>query len=99
MINFSAKYVDTHCHLDLYKNFDEVVKEAEKTSVLIIGVTNTPSVFFFTEKLSKQHKNIVPAVGLHPELAVQRKHELTQLWDYLETTQFVGEVGLDYATK
>jgi len=98
MFSFSAEYVDTHCHLDLYPNVHELVREAEISSILIVGVTNAPSVFFFTENLSKKYKNIIPAIGLHPELAIQKKHELTQFWDYLETTQFVGEVGLDYVT-
>ncbi len=98
MFSFSAKYVDTHCHLDLYTDVQDLVRKAENSSVVIVGVTNTPSVFFFTQNLSKQFKNVIPAIGLHPELAHQRKHELEQFWDHLATTQFVGEIGLDYIT-
>jgi len=98
MFSFSAKYVDTHCHLDLYTDVQDLVRKAENSSVIIVGVTNTPSVFFFTQNLSKQFKNVIPAIGLHPELAHQRKHELEQFWDHLATTQFVGEIGLDYMT-
>jgi TatD DNase family protein len=39
-----------------------------------------------------------PAVGLHPELAAQRRHELPKLLELIERTTFVGEVGLDYVT-
>lgn len=99
MFSFSAKYVDTHCHLDLYTNVNDLIRKAEISSVIIVGVTNTPSVFFFTQALSNQHKNIIPAIGLHPELAIQRKHELAQFWEHLSTTQFVGEIGLDYVTS
>jgi len=98
MFSFAAKYVDTHCHLDLYTDVQDLVRKAENSSVVIVGVTNTPSVFFFTQNLSKQFKNVIPAIGLHPELAHQRKHELAQFWDHLAATQFVGEIGLDYVT-
>jgi TatD DNase family protein len=98
MFSFSAKYVDTHCHLDLYTDVQDLLSKAENSSVVIVGVTNTPSVYFFTQNLSKQFKNVIPAIGLHPELVHQRRHELEQFWDHLATTQFVGEIGLDYVT-
>jgi TatD DNase family protein len=99
MVNFTANYVDTHCHLDLYNATVDIVKEAERASVLVIGVTNTPSLFPFTENLSKHHNNILPAIGLHPELAIQRKHELSLMWEYINRTRFIGEIGLDYRTQ
>jgi len=95
---FKAKYIDTHCHLDLYKSSYNTIKEAEKVGVQIIGVTNTPSVFHFTEDLSKKFNNVIPAIGLHPELALQRKNELSQMWDILPRTKFIGEIGLDYVS-
>jgi TatD DNase family protein len=98
MQNFKANYIDTHCHLDLYKNVREVILEAERTGVFILGVTNTPSVFPYTENLSKQYNQVAAAIGLHPELILQRKHELPQLWEYLKRTKYVGEIGLDYVT-
>ncbi|MBA3075433.1 MAG: hypothetical protein FP831_17675, partial [Anaerolineae bacterium] len=69
-----------------------------KASITIIAVTNTPSVFHFTENLSTKYNNVIPAIGLHPELAMQRKHELSQMWDILPRTKFLGEIGLDYVT-
>jgi TatD DNase family protein len=94
-----ARYIDTHCHLDLYKNVSEVIREAERAGVFVLGVTNTPSVFPYTENLSKQYGHVAPAIGLHPELILQRKHELPQLWEYLKRTRYVGEIGLDYVTR
>jgi len=94
----NARYVDTHCHLDLYKNVSEVIREAEGAGVFVLGVTNTPSVFPYTENLSKQYSQVAPAIGLHPELILLRKHELPQLWEYLKRTRYVGEIGLDYVT-
>lgn len=98
MINLQAQYVDTHCHLDLYKAPLDIVREAEKKSVIVVGVTNTPSVFHYTEDISKKHRCVLPAIGLHPELVLQRKQELPQMWEKLNYVRFVGEIGLDYVT-
>jgi len=99
MNTFKENFVDTHCHLDLYKSPIEIIKDAEKASVLIVSVTNTPSVFHFTENISNNFSNVIPSIGLHPELAIKRKNELTQMWDILTRTKFIGEIGLDYIKK
>lgn len=99
MENNKVYFIDTHCHLDLYKSSIDVIKEAEKADVIIVAVTNTPSVFHFTENLSKKYNNLIPAIGLHPELALQRKKELALMWDILPRTKFVGEIGLDYSSS
>ncbi len=98
MENNKVNFIDTHCHLDLYKSSIDIIKEAEKAGVIIVAVTNTPSVFHFTENLSTKYNNVIPAIGLHPELAMQRKNELSQMWDILPRTKFIGEIGLDYVT-
>lgn len=93
----SIELVDMHCHVDLYPNVDEVVKSIERRRVHTIAVTNAPSVFWYTEKLAKDSQYIEPAVGLHPELVATRRNETAQLWEILERTQVIGEVGLDYS--
>ncbi len=98
MENNNVNFIDTHCHLDLYKSSIDIIKEAEKAGVILVAVTNTPSVFYFTENLSTKYNNLIPAIGLHPELAIQRKNELALMWDILPRTKFVGEIGLDYSS-
>lgn len=91
-------FVDTHFHLDLFPKPAEVVKDLAAAGHHVIAVTNAPSVFQATAALCSSAPNLHPAVGLHPELAVQYAAELPKLWSALEQTRFVGEVGLDYAT-
>lgn len=88
--------IDTHFHLDLYPNSETVVREIEQSKIYTIAVTNTPSVFEYTYKLTEKLKFIRAAIGLHPELALQRKAELPLFKKYLAVTRFVGEIGLDY---
>jgi TatD DNase family protein len=89
-------YIDTHFHLDLLPNAIEVAEKIRQAKIYTIAVTNTPSVFHFSHKISQDNPFIRAAVGLHPELALARVNELPLLWDLLEHTRYVGEIGLDY---
>lgn len=97
MIN--VKYVDTHCHLDLYPDHCNVVKEINRLGIVVVSVTNAPFVFKSTVSITKDSPLIYPAVGLHPVLVKSHGEQLAILLEDLEHTQFVGEVGLDYSTN
>lgn len=88
---------DTHCHVDLYPAPREIISGAEAAQVRTIAVTNAPSVFPATERLTLGSRFVRPAIGLHPELVVERAGELPLFQEGLARTRYVGEVGLDYA--
>lgn len=92
----ATKLVDTHCHLDLYPDPAAIATRCEVEGVYTVAVTNAPAVFERTEELTRGMRYVRPALGLHPELAVQRRGELPKMWDLLERTRYIGEVGLDY---
>lgn len=94
-----ATAVDTHCHVDLYPDAAQLLAEAVANRILVVAVTNAPSVFFHTLKLAEACPYLLPAVGLHPELVGTHGHEVSQIGPLLEQTRFVGEVGLDYVTS
>ncbi len=89
---------DTHCHLDLYPDPLVLVAQAEQTQTYVVAVTNTPSVFEATQRLIGDSRFVRPALGLHPELAVERQGELNLFQRLLPQTRYVGEVGLDFVT-
>src|SRR5258706_10238185 len=89
---------DTHCHVDLYPDYRRLIDECEQERIYTLAVTNTPSVFRMCADLTRNHPFVRPAVGLHPELAAQRQHELPLIPDLLNETRYVGEIGLDYVT-
>lgn len=91
--------IDAHFHLDLHPEPAELAANIQSQGMKIIAVTNAPSVFHYTYLLSQKFDAILPAIGLHPELALERREELPMLRDWLGKTRFVGEVGLDYVTK
>ena len=92
-------YHDTHFHLDLCENPEKMSHEIENAEIYSIAVTNSPSVFHFTQRLCSSKKYIRPAIGLHPELAFERKYEVEQFISLLNSTKYVGEIGLDNLNK
>lgn len=91
--------IDFHCHLDLYPDPVAAAAAAQQDQVAVLSVTTTPSAFAGTVTLAAERPMIRTALGLHPELAQQRGHELA-LFDHLvATTPFVGEIGLDGSSR
>lgn len=87
--------IDFHCHLDLYPSPADVVRECHARKLYVLSVTTTPSAFEGTSALVPPDSRIRTALGLHPELAVERADELRQFERLLPLTNYVGEVGLD----
>lgn len=87
--------IDFHCHLDLYPDPEAAASAAQQEQVAVLSVTTTPSAFARTATLATGRPMIRTALGLHPELAQQRGHELAQFDNLVATTPFVGEIGLD----
>jgi TatD DNase family protein len=87
--------IDFHCHLDLFPRPHDVVSECVRRDLYVLSVTTTPSAWPGTSRLVADAKHIRIALGLHPELAAERKHELDLFDKLLHETRYVGEIGLD----
>lgn len=91
--------IDFHCHLDLYQSPPAVADESQRRGIGLLSVTTAPSAWNGTSRLAEGRSAIQTAIGLHPQLAGQRKHELALFDRHLAATPFVGEVGLDGAPE
>lgn len=98
-MNIRNVKLDAHFHLDLYENYQQILKDVSNQNIYILAMTNTPSVFFFTKNLSKKYPSVLPSIGLHPELVNDRYSELDLLLNKISTERYIGEVGLDYSSK
>ena len=65
----------------------------------VLSVTTTPSAWKGTSALAAPTKRIRTALGLHPQLAHERRNELALFDSYLPETRYVGEIGLDGAPE
>lgn len=88
--------LDTHCHLDLYRHFDDVLASIEAERIATIAVTNAPSVYRKCVELTAHNRFVRVAAGLHPQLVAERAHELPLLLELIRETTYIGEVGLDF---
>lgn len=88
--------VDFHCHLDLYPDFENLIKELDQEGIYTLAVTTTPRAWQRNYDLTKGLRYVSPALGLHPQLVGENASEELSLWNkYLPQTRYVGEVGLD----
>lgn len=89
--------IDFHCHLDLFPDPESVARRCEREGIYVLSVTTTPKAWHGTKKLERAR--IRTALGLHPQLAHQRKSELALFDHLLGDTRYVGEIGLDGAPE
>ncbi len=95
----AARLVDLHCHLDLYPDFGELVRECEAKGIYTLGVTTTPRAWPRSRSLTASTRFVRAALGLHPQLVSERASELPLWEEYLPQARFIGEVGLDASPR
>ncbi|PZQ33289.1 MAG: hydrolase TatD [Stenotrophomonas acidaminiphila] len=87
--------IDMHCHLDLYPDPVAQVRAIKASGAYVLSVTTTPRAWEKTSALTAGHSRIKTALGLHPQLAGERRSELALFDSLLPQARYVGEVGLD----
>ena len=85
--------IDFHCHLDLYPDPGRIARTCAERGLYVLSVTTTPSAWQGTSRLAR--RRIRTALGLHPQLAHERKAELGLFDELLPQARYVGEIGLD----
>ncbi len=87
--------MDMHCHIDLYSNPNSIIRECVQNNLYVLSVTTTPRAWKGTYALTKGVPRFKTALGLHPQLAHEREHELSLFDSLISETKYVGEIGLD----
>jgi TatD DNase family protein len=92
--------VDTHCHINFFKNAGDIALECEKRKVHTIYVTTLPSQFDETFKYVKSLKYIYPSLGFHClESNYNLEKEKEIFLKHVKNTKFIGEIGLDFSKR
>ncbi|WP_287999125.1 Qat anti-phage system TatD family nuclease QatD [Acidiphilium sp.] len=89
------RWVDFHCHVDLYEDHAAVIAECDRERVATLAVTTTPKAWPRNRELAAKSARVRIALGLHPQLVAERENELPIFERYLADARYVGEVGLD----
>lgn len=91
----TARWVDFHCHVDLYKDHTALIAECDRERVATLAVTTTPKAWPRNRELAAKSAHVRIALGLHPQLVAERENELPIFERYLSDARYVGEIGLD----
>lgn len=92
--------IDAHCHVDLYTHPERVLRESDAAGLTIIAVTNLPSHYHQGLPHVTRYRRVRLALGLHPLLVEQHtRAELELFTRWVNTTSYIGEVGLDFSQQ
>jgi TatD DNase family protein len=91
----APRWVDFHCHVDLYEDHAAVIAECDRERVATLAVTTTPKAWPRNRELAARSAHVRIALGLHPQLVADRENELPLFERYLPDARYVGEIGLD----
>jgi len=86
---------DFHCHVDLFPDPAAAIASCERERIVTLAVTTTPRAWTQNSRWTAGSRYVHAALGLHPELAVERHAETALLEQLMAETNFVGEIGLD----
>ncbi len=95
-------YIDCHCHIDLLKNLDKVMKEASESGVeIIISNGINPQNNDKVLELASKYGNVKAALGIYPIEALSIPSDtIDEEFDKIRKNKdkiiAIGEVGLDF---
>lgn len=91
--------IDTHFHLDMYKNYNEIYKIIVEEKQYTLCMTNSPGVFLSCKNIFGDNKYIKFALGFHPLNTDLKEKNLRDFMKMLPQTEYVGEIGLDFTKR
>lgn len=91
--------IDTHFHLDYYKNYPEIAKNITEQRQYTICVTNSPGVFMSCKKIISETRYLKFAIGFHPRESSLCASDIRDFTRLIRLTNYVGEIGLDYSSE
>lgn len=89
------RWVDFHCHLDLYPDHAQLIRECDHAGIATLTVTTTPKAWARNSEMAMGARHVRVALGLHPQLVAERETEIGLFARLLPEARYVGEVGLD----
>jgi TatD DNase family protein len=95
MSNPTPRFVDYHCHLDLYPDYVNQFLACTDKEIATLAVTTTPRAWPRNRALAESSPFVRVALGFHPQLVAARAAEFPLFKKYFSETRFIGEVGLD----
>lgn len=91
--------IDTHFHLDYYKNHKYWYDKINELKQYTLCVTNSPGIYCSCKRLYKETQYIKFALGYNPQRIVDEPFQRELFLHEIHETDYIGEVGLDFSQK
>jgi len=91
--------IDAHIHLDQFRQPLAIAKQAESARIVTVACTFMPSDFALCLPVIRSFKYIRFALGLHPTCADKHEREYGLFQEYVNSTSYIGEIGLDFSSE
>ncbi|MGL4772267.1 MAG: TatD family hydrolase [Clostridium sp.] len=90
-------YIDAHTHLDYFKeNINEAIKQINENKIMTIAHSMDIESYKKNREFGEKSDYIIPCFGIHPWKAVEYTGDLKDLIPYIEESEMIGEIGLDF---
>ncbi len=93
------KLIDTHFHLDFYRDHKFWYDQINELKQHTLCVTNSPEIFVSCKRLYPETKYVKFALGYNPQISISTPFNKRLFLSQLSSTQYIGEVGLDFSAK
>ena len=93
-----SNLIDTHFHLDHYKNHKEIFELINSSKQYTLCVTNNPGVFLSCLRIYGGSKYVKFALGIHP-CQINSINVINDFKYCSSRTKYIGEVGLDFSSR
>ncbi|HGM3813874.1 TPA: hypothetical protein ACKOTN_003843, partial [Clostridioides difficile] len=85
--------IDTHFHLDFYKNHNEIYNYFNNKKIYVLCVTNQPEVFETCMNIYGSSKYVKFAIGYNPKIINDIPFSKKSFNRNIVKTEYIGEVG------
>ncbi len=90
-------YIDAHTHLDFFgENIEKAIEDINKNEIITLANSMNIESYIKNKEYSKKSKYIKPCFGIHPWKAAEYKGNLEDIIPYIEESELIGEIGLDF---
>ena len=93
------KLIDTHFHLDFYRDHKFWYDRINELEQYTLCVTNSPEIYHSCKRLYPETKYVKFALGYNPQVSANTPFNKRLFLSQLGSTKYLGEVGLDYSAK
>lgn len=89
--------IDTHFHLDKYRNHSSLYHLINQSHQYTLCVTNSAGVFLTCKRLYPETKYVKFALGAHPDEITEPERTIFEFDTCINQARYIGEIGLDYS--